>query len=82
MTLGVVSTLNAMFGTKFGRILVAGEDRECFFDRASMLTPEDFDQLRYGSKVKFDEEADRTHGRRAVRLVIIPNETSPAEEPL
>jgi cold shock CspA family protein len=79
MTVGVICTLNAMFGTKFGHILVAGEDRECYFDRASLLTPEDFEHLRYGSKVEFDEEADRTHGRRAVRIVVIHDESNPVE---
>ncbi|HEU0073324.1 MAG TPA: hypothetical protein VFS30_04865 [Dehalococcoidia bacterium] len=71
MTRGVVARLSHMFGTKWGAIGVAGEDRECFFNRASLLTPEDFEHLIHGSEVEFDEKPDRTHGTRASRLTVI-----------
>ncbi|HEY7466706.1 MAG TPA: hypothetical protein VIB47_08430 [Dehalococcoidia bacterium] len=71
MTRGVISRLSDMFGTKWGRIGVVGTTRECFFNRASLLTTEDFDDLAYGSEVEFDEQPDRTHGSRAVRLTIV-----------
>lgn len=71
MTRGVVARLSHMFGTKWGAIGVTGEDRECFFNRASLLTPEDFDRLNHGSEVEFEEKPDRTHGTRASRLTVI-----------
>lgn len=71
MTRGIVARLSHMFGTKWGRIGVAGEDRECFFDRASLLRPEDFEHLSHGSEVEFEERPDRTHGTRALRLVVV-----------
>jgi hypothetical protein len=71
MTRGVVARLCHMFGTTWGAIGVAGVDRECFFNRASLLTPEDFDNLIHGSVVEFDEKPDRTHGTRASRLTVI-----------
>ncbi len=71
MTRGVVVRLIHMFGTKWGQIDVAGQNRECFFNRASLLSPEDFDQLNRGSKVEFEEKADPTHGTRAHSLVIV-----------
>ena len=71
MTRGVVAQLSHMFGTKWGRIGVAGQERECFFNRASLLKPEDFDHLRHGSQVEFDEKPDPTHGMRASRLVVV-----------
>ena len=71
MTQGVIQHLSHMFGTKWGRIDVAGAGRECFFNRDSLLNPEDFDQLGYGDQVEFDEQQDRTHGSRAVRLTIV-----------
>ena len=45
MTRGVVVRLIHMFGTKWGQIDVAGQNRECFFNRASLLSPEDFPGL-------------------------------------
>ena len=60
-----------MFGTKWGRIGATGATHECFFNRASLLTPEDFDDLAYGSEVEFDEQPDGTHGSRVVRLTIV-----------
>jgi len=81
MKRGVVVRLSHMFGTKWGRIDVAGEDRECFFNRASLFSPEDFNQLNHGSKVEFEETPDRTHGTRASSLVVMaPLEPSGAEK--
>jgi cold shock CspA family protein len=71
MTHGIISHLSHMFGTKWGRIGVAGADRECFFNRDSLLNPEDFAELGFGDEVEFDEQQDRTHGSRAVRLTIL-----------
>jgi hypothetical protein len=76
MTRGVISRLSDMFGTKWGRIGVMGTTRECFFNRSSLLSQEEFDDLAYGSEVEFDEQPDRTHGSRAVRLTIV--RTGPA----
>jgi len=79
MTRGVVARLSHMFGTKWGAIGVAGEDRECFFNRASLLTPEDFEHINHGSEVEFEEQPDRTHGTRASRLTVI-RPIAPASE--
>jgi cold shock CspA family protein len=76
MTRGVISRLSDMFGTKWGRIGIVGTTRECFFNRSSLLSQEEFDDLAYGSEVEFDEQPDRTHGSRAVRLTIV--RTGPA----
>ena len=81
MKRGVVVRLSHMFGTKWGSIDVAGENRECFFNRGSLLSAEDFDQLNRGSKVEFEEKPDRTHGTRASSLVVMaPLEPAGAEK--
>jgi hypothetical protein len=71
MTRGVISRVSHLYGTTWGRIGVSGSERECFFNKASLLRPEDFDELTYGSQVEFEEQPDKTHGSRAVRLTIV-----------
>ncbi|HWC30202.1 MAG TPA: hypothetical protein VG845_08990, partial [Dehalococcoidia bacterium] len=66
-----ISRVLHLYGTKWGRIGVDGTSRECFFNRASLLSQDDFDDLSYGSEVEFDEQPDRTHGSRAVRLTVV-----------
>lgn len=80
MTRGVVVHLSHMFGTKWGRIGVQGVERECFFNKASLLKAEDFEYLRHGSQVEFDEKPDKTHGTRADHLVVIRPAEPPAAE--
>jgi cold shock CspA family protein len=71
MTRGVVSAILGGFSTKWGRINIRGSERECFFNRSSLLKPEDFEDLAYGREVEFDEEPDANLGSRAVRLTIV-----------
>jgi cold shock CspA family protein len=71
MTRGVVSAILGGFGTKWGRINIKGSERECFFNRSSLLKAEDFEDLAYGREVEFDEEPDNNLGSRAVRLTIV-----------
>lgn len=71
MTRGVVSALMSGFSTKWGRINIKGTERECYFNRASVLTPEDFDDMAIGREVEFDEQPDRNLGSRAVRLTVV-----------
>jgi cold shock CspA family protein len=81
MTRGVIGSIIGGFSTKWGRINIKGSEREVFFNRSSLLKPEDFEDLAYGREVEFDEESDRNLGSRAVRLTIVraPG-TSPANE--
>jgi cold shock CspA family protein len=77
MIQGVILHLSHMFGTKWGRIEVAGGRRECFFNRELLLNPQDFDDLGLGDAVEFEQQ-DRTHGSRAVRLTIVGARKNPA----
>jgi hypothetical protein len=71
MTQGVILHLSHMFGTKWGRMEVAGGGgRERFLNRELLLNPEDVDDLGFGDAVEFEQQ-DRTHGSRAVRLTIV-----------
>jgi cold shock CspA family protein len=81
MTRGVIGSIIGGFSTKWGRINIKGSEREVFFNRSSLLKPEDFEDLAYGREVEFDEESDRNLGSRAVRLTIVraPG-ASPANE--
>jgi cold shock CspA family protein len=71
MTRGVIGSIIGGFSTKWGRINIKGSERQVFFNRASLLRPEDFDDLAYGREVEFDEEPHRNLGSHAVRLTIV-----------
>jgi hypothetical protein len=77
MTRGVVSRVTHLYGTKWGRIGVTGAGRDCFFNKASLLSVDDFDDLTYGAEVEFDEQPDPTHGSRAVRLTVVKRGRGP-----
>lgn len=81
MTRGVISAILGGFSTKWGRINIKGSERECFFNRSSLLKAEDFEDLAYGREVEFDEESDPNLGTRAVRLTIVRAPGSMTPEP-
>jgi cold shock CspA family protein len=68
MTSGVIMKVVRSYGSEWGRF---GQGHECFFNRSSLVRPNEFDDLALGQEVKFVEEADRVNGTRAVRMSII-----------
>lgn len=69
MTPGVIVKLVRSYGSRWGRIQPIGSSREVFFNRASLADGGDFESLRDGQVVEFDEEPDRANGTHAVRIV-------------
>jgi cold shock CspA family protein len=72
MSTGRISKIVTSFGSKWGRVRAYGHTQELFFNPQSLGRPEEFDDLREGQEVKFDQEPDRANGTRAVRLVGCP----------
>ena len=68
MTTGTVVRLVTSFGSRWGRIRPLGDERELFFNDASLVTPAEFGALAEGEQVSFDEERDLANGTRAVRV--------------
>ena len=68
MTTGTVVRLVTSFGSRWGRIRPLGDERELFFNDASLVTPAEFGALAEGAQVSFDEERDLANGTRAVRV--------------
>ena len=66
---GVIIKLVRSYGSRWGRIQPVGTSREVFFNLASLPNGADFDELRHGQVVEFDEESDRATGSHAVRMV-------------
>lgn len=71
MRRGVISKVVSSYGSEWGRIRPVGLEVECFFNRASLLHPGDFAGLEPGQAVEFDDEPDRVHGTRAVRVAMV-----------
>jgi cold shock CspA family protein len=69
MTNGVIVKLVRSYGSRWGRIQPIGTSREVFFNQASLPEGVDFEALRDGQVVEFDEEPDRANGTHAVRIV-------------
>ena len=76
MTSGVISKLVSSYGSEWGRIRPECAGDECFFNRASLLQPDGFEGLAVGQAVEFEEERDRVHGTRAVRVAIVAGAVS------
>jgi cold shock CspA family protein len=72
MSAGRISKIVTSFGSKWGRVRAYGHSQELFFNPQSLGRPEEFDDLREGQEVEFDQEPDRANGSRAVRLVRSP----------
>ncbi len=70
MTQGVIVKLVRSYGSSWGRIQPIGAQRDVFFNRASLPEDTDFDALREGQIVQFDEEPDRANGTHAVRVIL------------
>lgn len=74
MTSGVVTKIVRSFGSEWGRVRTAQTGIDCFFNRASMLHPADFETLSLGQEVTFDSKPDMVNGSRAERLTVLsPN---------
>ncbi len=71
MTNGVVTKIVRSFGSEWGRVRTAKTGVDCFFNRASMLHPADFETLSLGQEVTFESEPDMVNGSRAERLKIL-----------
>jgi cold shock CspA family protein len=71
MTNGIIVKLVRSYGSRWGRIQPIGTSREVFFNQASLPEGADFDGLRDGQVVQFDEEPDRANGTHAVRIVCV-----------
>lgn len=69
MTAGRITKIVTSFGATWGRVQPHGESRELFFNLESLARPADFNEMKEGQEVEFDEEADRANGARAVHLV-------------
>lgn len=68
MNRGVVSKVVTSFGSLWGRIKPHGEEREIFFNPASLVDPSRFDLMAIGVEVEFDEEPARAEATHAVRV--------------
>lgn len=67
---GKIVKLVRSFGSRWGRIQPTGTSREVFFNQASLPEGTDFEALREGQVVEFEEEADRASGMHAI--IVIP----------
>jgi cold shock CspA family protein len=70
MTNGKIVKLVRSYGSRWGRIQPIGTIREVFFNHASLPEGADFDALREGQVVEFDEEPDRANGTHAIRIIL------------
>ena len=71
MTSGVVTKIVRAFGSEWGRVRTAQSGIDCFFNKASMLHPADFEALKLGQEVTFDSAPDMVNGSRAEHLTIL-----------
>ena len=69
MTNGIIVKLVRSYGSRWGRVQPIGTSREVFFNQASLPEGADFDALRDGQVVEFNEEPDRANGTHAVGIV-------------
>lgn len=69
--LGKIVKLARSYGSQWGRIQPLGTDRELFFNKGSLDEGADFDELREGQVVEFEEAPDRANGSRAIQVVPI-----------
>jgi cold shock CspA family protein len=65
---GVVTKLVRSFGSSWGRIQPDGETRELFFNQPSLIEPVNFDTLKEGQRVDFEEQADSVNKTHAIRV--------------
>jgi cold shock CspA family protein len=70
MTKGSITKVVTSFGSTWGRITPLGESSQVFFNLESFAEPANFEDLKEGQEVEFDQEPDRANGTRAVRLVM------------
>jgi cold shock CspA family protein len=70
MTHGSVTKLVTSFGSKWGRIQPHGDQREIFFNIASLEDADDFATLTLGQAVEFDECPDEINGSHAENVVL------------
>ena len=71
MTSGVVTKIVRSFGSEWGRVRTASTGVDCFFNRTSMVHPNDFEALQLGQEVTFDSEPDKVNGSRAEHLALV-----------
>jgi cold shock CspA family protein len=71
MSSGVVTKIVRAFGSEWGRVRTAQTGIDCFFNKASMLHPGEFETLSLGQEVTFDSEPDMVNGFRAAHLTIL-----------
>jgi cold shock CspA family protein len=79
MTAGKVSHLVTSYGSMWGRIKPAGEDREVFFNPESLTNRADYPALALGQDVAYDEEPDRANGTHAIHVRAIEAGLPPAQ---
>ena len=70
MTTGRISKIVTSYGSRWGRVRAYGDSHELFFSPRSLDRPEEFDEMKLGQEVKFDEEPDRANTTHAVHLVL------------
>ena len=66
---GKIVKLVRSYGSRWGRIQPTGTTREVFFNKKSLSEGDDFDHLRDGQVVEFDEEPDRANGTHAYNVI-------------
>jgi cold shock CspA family protein len=77
MTRGSVTKLVKSYGSRWGRIKPHGDDREVFFNTASLDEAVEFTSLDVGQMVEFEEHADNVNGAHAEHVVTLGRGASP-----
>jgi cold shock CspA family protein len=70
MTHGSITKLVTSFGSKWGRIKPQGDQREIFFNVASLAEAADFSAMELGQAVEFEECPDEINGSHAEQVVL------------